>query len=123
MEITGKLKRSTCNRATALMFVSVFGGVSAQTATVDGRAIFLDARKGNCAACHQVRGDPAVSGKSRLGPDLTGNNARFPDRSQLRAAIWDLSAKLPGTIMPPYGKHRILTEGEIDALVRYLEMY
>ena len=95
--------------------------VSAQTAAVDGRQLFLDVRKGNCAACHQVPGDSSIAGKSRIGPELAGIKQRYSDRALLRAAIWDLSEKIPGTIMPPYGKHRILTETEIDAVVRYLE--
>jgi L-cysteine S-thiosulfotransferase len=88
---------------------------------MDGRELFLDIRKGNCVSCHQVPGDSAVTGKSRIGPELVGMKQRYSDRVLLRAAIWNLSEKVPGTVMPPYGKHRILTETEIDAVVRYLE--
>ncbi|MEO8103495.1 MAG: sulfur oxidation c-type cytochrome SoxX [Betaproteobacteria bacterium] len=83
--------------------------------------MILDARKGNCVACHYVPGIPSVPVKGALGPDLSEIRKRYPDRGQLRAAIWDLSERLPNTIMPPYGKHRILAEAEIDAVVRYLE--
>ena len=43
------------------------------------------------------------------------------DRARLREAIRDMSKTKPDTIMPPYGKHHILTEAEIDAIVAYLE--
>ena len=106
---------------TALILANCFCSVYAQSMAIDGRQLFLDARKGGCAACHPVPGDTSATGKSRIGPDLAGIKARYPDRAQLREVIWDLSGRLPGTIMPPYGKHRILTEAEIDAVVRYLE--
>lgn len=98
-----------------------FCSVSAPAAVLDGREFFLDPSKGNCAACHQVPGDKSVSSKSRIGPELVDMKLRYSDRTQLRAAIWNLGEKNPGTIMPPYGKHRILTETEIDAVVQYLE--
>ena len=104
-----------------MIVTTVLGAAVAQTAPLDGRTLFLDARKGNCAACHQDSGDPSPKGKSNIGLALAELKKRDPDRAQLRAAIWDLSEKRPNTIMPPYGKHRILTEIEIDAVVRYLE--
>ena len=93
----------------------------AQPAASEGRALFTDARRGNCAACHKLPNDPVVKSVSTLGPVLSGLKARFPERAKLRAAIWDLGASQPGTSMPPYGKHRILSEAEIDNLVIYLE--
>jgi L-cysteine S-thiosulfotransferase len=86
-----------------------------------GRAIFLDERKGNCAACHKAPNDADVKTKSNIGMPLEAIKARYPDRAKLRDAIWDLSKSVPNTIMPPYGKNRILSDDEIDALVIYLE--
>jgi L-cysteine S-thiosulfotransferase len=86
-----------------------------------GRAIFLDERKGNCAACHKVPNDETVKTQSKIGMALEAVKARYPDRAKLRDAIWDLSKTVPNTIMPPYGKNRILSDDEIDALVIYLE--
>ena len=105
----------------ALVFANNVGGVGAQPNAIDGREIFLNARNGNCAACHALPGEAKPQDKLRMGPDLAGIKERFPDRTILRAAIWDLSETVPNTVMPPYGKHRILTEVEIDAVVRYLE--
>jgi sulfur-oxidizing protein SoxX len=103
------------------MLACVAGSASAQTTSIDGRALFLDANKGNCVSCHRVPDNSPTAGPSRPGPDLAGIKGRYPDRAPLRAAVWDLSEKLPHTVMPPYGKHRILTETEIDAVVRFLE--
>ena len=46
--------------------------------------------------------------------------ARFPDKAKLRAQVWDPQVANPGTRMPPFGKHKILSEKEIDAIVEYL---
>ena len=112
----------------AMLGASVSNSVLAQSAGANiasqidrGRAIFLDERKGNCAACHKAPNDPTVKTKSNIGMPLEAVKTRYPDRAKLRDAIWDLSKSVPNTIMPPYGKNRILSEDEIDALVIYLE--
>jgi L-cysteine S-thiosulfotransferase len=112
----------------AVLSASVFNSAFAQPAGTNiasqidkGRAILLDERKGNCAACHKVPNDAAVKTKSNIGMPLEAVKARYPDRAKLRDAIWDLSKSVPNTIMPPYGKNRILSNDEIDALVIYLE--
>jgi L-cysteine S-thiosulfotransferase len=109
----------------ALSIITISPTLLAQitaTATVaKGRAIFLDERKGNCAACHKAPNDSTVKTQSKIGMALEAVKARYPDRAKLRDAIWDLSKTVPNTIMPPYGKNRILSDDEIDALVIYLE--
>ncbi len=106
---------------TALIFAALASSARAQPAAIDGRELFLDPRKGNCHACHPIPNSKTIPGAARVGPDLAAIKDRYRDRDRLRAAIWDLSLTLPNTVMPPYGKHRILIEGEIDAIVRYLE--
>ncbi|MBL8512294.1 MAG: sulfur oxidation c-type cytochrome SoxX [Betaproteobacteria bacterium] len=86
-----------------------------------GRALFVDAKKGNCIACHRVQGDAEVSSQATVGPILKEIKQRFPDPARLRSLLWDAGSVSPNTIMPPYGRHRILTEAEIEALARYLE--
>jgi L-cysteine S-thiosulfotransferase len=93
----------------------------AQAAAADGRSLFIDPRKGNCSACHQVPGDRNIKSLSKIGPPLVDMKSRFLERARLRAIIWDLTRSVPDTIMPPYGRHRILTEPEIEAIVRYVE--
>jgi sulfur-oxidizing protein SoxX len=45
---------------------------------------------------------------------------RFPDREALRRQLWDPAARNPNTVMPPFGKHRILTPEEIELIIDYL---
>ena len=82
-----------------------------------GRKLAFERRKGNCLACHAIAGGELVG---NYGPPLVMMQARFPDRDVLRAQIWDASVRMTNTRMPPYGRHRILTEDEIDLVVDYL---
>ena len=93
----------------------------AQNPVAAGRALYLNERKGNCVSCHQAPGDPGVKSVATVGPVLEGIRSRFPDRGKLRSLLWDAGMFKTETIMPPYGRHRILTENEIDTLVTYLE--
>jgi sulfur-oxidizing protein SoxX len=54
------------------------------------------------------------------GPPLVGMKQRFPDKAELRAQIWDAQQRNPHTMMPPFGKHGILTEEELDKVVEYV---
>lgn len=82
-----------------------------------GKEITFDRKKGNCLACHMVD-DGELPGA--LGPPLINMQARFPDKAKLREQIWDATIRNPMTSMPPFGKHRMLTEEEIDKVVEYI---
>ena len=82
-----------------------------------GKAIAFDRNKGNCLSCHMMD-DGELLGNS--GPPLLMMSARFPARDVLRKQIWDALARNPGSVMPPYGRHGILTENEIDLVVDYV---
>ena len=45
---------------------------------------------------------------------------RFPDKEVLRQNVWDQTQFRPHAMMPPFGKHQILTEEEIDKIVEFL---
>jgi len=47
--------------------------------------------------------------------------ARYPDRDKLRARIWDETAVNPDSVMPPFGRNKILTEQEIDLVTDYVQ--
>lgn len=64
--------------------------------------------------------DPGAVTSADIGPPLVDMRARFPDRRQLLRQIWDASVANPNTIMPPFGKNRILSAEEIDLIVDYL---
>lgn len=89
----------------------------------EGRELAHDVYKGNCLGCHQIPGDPAAVSLANIGPPLIHMHSRFPDRATLRNQIWDSTARNPGTVMPPFGKHKILSEREIDLIVDYVYQY
>ncbi|MEO6023426.1 MAG: sulfur oxidation c-type cytochrome SoxX [Burkholderiales bacterium] len=87
---------------------------------MSGRELAFSTAKGNCLACHQMPSDPTAQTSANIGPPLIGMKARFPDRARLRAQIWDATAFNQDTVMPPFGKHKVLTEDEIDKIVDYV---
>ncbi len=85
-----------------------------------GRTVVFKNAKGNCLACHAIPNDPKAESPGNIGPPFIMMKERFPDRNKLRAQIWDATAANPRTTMPPFGKHQILTEQEIDQVVEYI---
>ena len=82
-----------------------------------GKQIAFEPKKGNCLACHAIAGGDSPGS---IGPTLVSMKARFPDREKLRQQIWDSRGNDPHTLMPPFGKFRILTEQEIERVIDYL---
>jgi len=82
-----------------------------------GKEIAFHRKKGNCLACHKIAGG---SLPGNIGPELVNMKARFPDKSKLRAQIWDATTKNPNTIMPPFGKFKMVSEEEIDLIVEFI---
>jgi L-cysteine S-thiosulfotransferase len=90
----------------------------ADEATIkEGKEIAFDRKKGNCLSCHKMQGGTL---EGNIGPELVGMKARFPDKTVLRSQIYDSRINNPVTIMPPFGKHEILTNGEIDKVVEFI---
>ncbi len=92
-------------------------GAFADERLAAGKAIAYDRNKGNCLSCHMMD-DGELPGNS--GPPLFMMQARFPDRAVLKAQIADASKRNPDTVMPPYGRHRILSEEELELVVDYV---
>ncbi len=82
-----------------------------------GKKIAFDRKKGNCLGCHMLDNG---SQPGNPGPPLIAMKARFPEKAKLRAQLWDSTAVNPSSFMPPFGRHRILTEGEIDLVTDYI---
>lgn len=109
----------------AAALVATFGGgllgavpdATAASMVEEGRKIALDRRKGNCMACHVLAGATLAG---NIGPPLFEMKARYPDKTKLRVRIWDASKTNPQSLMPPFGRHEILTEDEIDKVVEYI---
>jgi len=84
---------------------------------MSGKEIAFERSKGNCLACHAMD-DGTMPGN--IGPPLIVMKARFPDRAVLKAQVWDATVKNPISIMPPFGKHQILSDAEIEKILDYL---
>lgn len=82
-----------------------------------GKQLATTRSKGNCLACHEMD-DGKLAGN--LGPPLLAMKLRFPDKAVLRAQVWDATIRNPDSRMPPFGKHGILSEEEIDLIVDYI---
>jgi sulfur-oxidizing protein SoxX len=83
----------------------------------EGKKIAFHRKKGNCLACHEIKGGDLAG---TIGPALVNMKARYPDKAKLRAQIWDATTVNPNTIMPPFGKHRILSEKEVDLVTEFI---
>lgn len=90
---------------------------SDQASIAEGKKIAFDRKKGNCLACHMIAGG---SLPGDIGPPLVAMKARFPNKATLRAQIWNASASNPNTIMPPFGRHQILSDSEIDKITDFI---
>lgn len=88
-----------------------------------GWCVMINRKKGNCLACHDVitkRFPPDFPAAGNIGPPLVSMKARFPDAAKLRAQIWDPTEINPNTSMLPFGRHKIISEQDIDNIVEFL---
>ncbi|MCU7918476.1 MAG: sulfur oxidation c-type cytochrome SoxX [Candidatus Thiodiazotropha sp. (ex Epidulcina cf. delphinae)] len=82
-----------------------------------GKKIAYDRKKGNCLACHNIIGAPSPG---NIAPALVAMKSRYPTKADLRMQIWDATIKNPESPMPPFGKHGILSEADLDKVVAYV---
>jgi sulfur-oxidizing protein SoxX len=90
----------------------------AQSAVAEGQKIAFDRGKGNCLTCHEIKGGDLPG---TIGPPLKDIKSKYPDRNELVAILNDETKRNPQTVMPPFGRNRILTEQEINAVVDFLQ--
>jgi len=91
---------------------------SAQSSSVAaGEKLAFDRSKGNCLTCHVIAGGDAPG---NVGPPLSNMKARFPDRKQLAAIIFDETKRNPQSVMPPFGRNLILSDQEINDVIDFL---
>jgi sulfur-oxidizing protein SoxX len=114
------MKRSGLATAALMAMLAVPALAERAAGATAGRALAMDIAKGNCLACHAIPGDPQAVTSANIGPPLVGIRSRFPQRERLLEQIRDPMQFNPETVMPPFGKHRILTDEEIDRIVDYL---
>jgi sulfur-oxidizing protein SoxX len=82
-----------------------------------GKIVANTRATGNCVACHMM---PDAESPGAIGPALIAMKARYPDKRDLAAQIWDPTVKNPEVVMPPFGKHGILTDKEFVDVVEYI---
>lgn len=82
-----------------------------------GKAIAYDRSAGNCLSCHLILGSELPG---NVGPPLIQMKLRYPDRNALVSQVSDAAKNNPNTVMPPYGRHNILTEQEIELVVDFI---
>jgi sulfur-oxidizing protein SoxX len=83
----------------------------------EGKKLAFDRKKGNCLACHAMEGGNLAG---NTGPPLIVMKARFPDRAKLYEQISNPTVRNPNTLMPPFGRHGILTKDEIEKITTYV---
>ncbi|OYV78383.1 MAG: sulfur oxidation c-type cytochrome SoxX [Chromatiales bacterium 21-64-14] len=83
-----------------------------------GKKLAFDRQKGNCLACHVIAGGEYPG---NIGPPLVNMKQRYPDIAKLRAQIWDATVNHPTTVMPPFGRNKILTGKEIDEVAAFIQ--
>jgi len=106
--------------AVPALLLAALAGVSAAAEparVATGRELAFATDKGNCLACHAIEGGRQMGD---IGPPLADIAARYPERRVLFDRIWDESAYNPVTLMPPFGRHGILSAHEINLIVDFL---
>jgi len=103
--------------AIMFMLVSITSLASTADEIAEGKQLAFDRKKGNCLACHAMEGGELAG---NTGPPMIVMQARYPDRSKLSQQIADPTIKNPNTLMPPFGRHGILTDAEIEKITTYL---
>ena len=122
------MRKSAFKTITAISIASILTGltmipvsvVSASEASViaEGKKLAFSRSKGNCLACHAIKGG---SMPGNMGPALIAMKLRYPDKQKLVKKIWGVPEQtIPNSIMPPFGKHGILTDSEINTITDYI---
>ena len=114
----------------SLLFSGCFIGVlsmnnvaTADTAVAEssGKQLAYAPGKGNCLACHAMPTMPDAEAAGTIGPPLIAMRARYTSKASLRAEIWNAMITNPDTVMPPFGKNKILTDAEIDKITDFID--
>jgi L-cysteine S-thiosulfotransferase len=114
---TTQNKFASSARWFALGAALLTGSAALAQSPMPGQTLAFDRSKGNCLTCHVIAGGDAPG---NVGPPLSDMKARYPDRKELTAIIFDETKRNPQTVMPPFGRNLILTDAEIESVVDFL---
>ena len=117
---TSSIKPATMKAALvlALLIGAAFAGPARAQSAAEGQKLAFDRGKGNCLTCHVIKGGDLPG---TIGPELKDIKAKYPNRDDLVAIVTDETKRNPQTVMPPFGRNRILSEKEISAVVDFLQ--
>ncbi len=82
-----------------------------------GQELALDRGKGNCLACHTIKGGDAPSS---VGRELVDMRRRFPNRADLVEILTNEPMRNSIAPMPAFGRNHILTGAEIEKIIDFL---
>jgi sulfur oxidation c-type cytochrome SoxX len=82
-----------------------------------GQELALDRSKGNCLACHTIKGGDAPSS---VGRELVDMRRRFPNRADLVEILTNEPMRNSIAPMPAFGRNHILTGAEIEKIIDFL---
>ncbi len=101
----------------SLVSTTVSAAGSSKSDIEKGQDIAFSRKKGNCLACHNIKGGQLPG---NIAPPLVTMQQRFPDKTKLRAQIYDSTVANPNSIMPPFGRHKIISDKEIDLVTDFI---
>ena len=119
--MTDHFKMKSARLPALALLIGAFASIAtaqAQSAVDEGRKLAFDRSKGNCLTCHVIKGGDLPG---TIGPELVDIKSKYPKREDLVAILNDETLRNPLTVMPPFGRNRILTEKEINAVVDFLQ--
>lgn len=97
-----------------LVFLMCTAEAADKDAIDQGRKLTLE----QCQACHHYEGTEQAG---NVAPPLLQMKSRFPDRNKLQRILFDPTKELgPDTMMPPFGRNKLLTDSEINLIIEYL---
>ena len=83
----------------------------------DGQKLALDRAKGNCLACHTLKGGDMPSS---VGRELIDMKRRFPHRADLVEILTDEAMRNPLAPMPSLRPQSCSTPAEIEEIIDFL---
>ncbi|GKT11706.1 MAG: L-cysteine S-thiosulfotransferase [Thiomicrorhabdus sp.] len=98
---------------------SAFAAGSGASTIDQGKKLVFSRSKGNCLACHAIAGGQQAG---NIGPALIAMKLRYPDKQNLVNKISGTSDSqtVPNSMMPPFGKHGILSDSEINKIADFI---
>jgi sulfur-oxidizing protein SoxX len=107
-------------RFAAMLFALASPALLAAGLPAPALELFVRPDRGHCIACHQLPEGAGPLTRADVGPRLEGARMRALGKAALRQALVDPTLANADTVMPPFGRHRLLDAAEIDRVVDFL---